>query len=248
MEILPAEDRAGRLRRFVVSVLVIVALALITGALAVRTAGGRELVRDWLSDAVGEAVEVGTVRVGWPYDLVVEPVKPRAENPDLGPSWRIERMRLGWRFPCRLLLRVRRAAVTLRQDDRGAWEPACLRRMGDLPGRSVAHVSLLTAGMRGRWNLQISDSLVRWVDRQGNQTGMAGVSLHVQPVRVPGRRLYYHRLSVFEMRGADGAAGRELRREWLASDSIDYMELGRDDQALSGTLAAFWDPASRADR
>jgi hypothetical protein len=233
----PGESVLCRVRRFCVTVMILVAIALVLGVFVARTAGCRTLVEDRLARLTGADVTVGSSRIGWPYTLVLENVKLAARGGEGAAAARALRIALAGGLRWRV--RLDGAELVLQGDADGRWSPACFARLGPVPERGVAEVARATAGLRRRFELDCRDCGIRWVGPDGRVRGVADkVSLRLSPVRVPGCRLAYYRLSVDRL--AVGTERSEfVEREWLASDSRPYLELYAD----SGTpveAGGFW--------
>jgi hypothetical protein len=83
--------------------------------------------------------------------------------------------------------------------------------------------------------LQVDDGAVRWMERDGTETAAAsGIRFGLTPVDVPGRQMYHYALAVHSLRSPGGARSYDMEREWLCSDTIEYLELHQGDDTKAG--------------
>ena len=52
-----------------------------------------------------------------------------------------------------------------------------------------------------------------------------------------------HHLVVYNMLGMDGVRVHDVEREWLSSDTKDYIELGRSGKPIPASGRQFWEIA-----
>jgi len=229
------------LRRLAGTILVLVAIGLVTGAFLVRTGGGRSLIEDRLSRLAGEPVTIERARIGWPYVLVLEEVRTESFGAAGRPGWAVATLRYGLDLQGRRRLTLRHPRVRLVRSTEGAWRPAVLRRLGELAGGDIGNIAGATGPFRARWLVKADRGDVRWMDARGVETAAAEqVMFAMQPVRVPGRRMFYYRLAVDTLRrGAE--VSHFVEREWLSSDADAYLELhaGGERRERAG---GFWQP------
>jgi len=241
-----SEDPAGRirivqrgnggcLRGAVITVLVVAVIGLTTIFFAVRTEAGREFCQERLSRAVGMDLTVQRARIGWPYALVLEDVGPAEPGPAPGPAFRAAEIRLspGIRPLCRIS--VHRGALDLMLDEQGRWQPAFLAGLGGVPEHGISEIAGMARSLRRGTALRVREGLVRWLDAGGTEQAAAErVDLEIVPVRLPGRRMIYYRLSVLGLTGTAGWDARNLEREWLSSDRRDYIEIAGEAEGRAG--------------
>lgn len=238
MEILtPGGKRLGAFRSFFITLLVVIAIVMVTIFFAVRTEGGREFVAHRLGRCAGTEVIVEGARIGWPYALIVE--GPSTEGFDeLTPGFKAQSLRIALGLDRRLRIDVLRGELHLVQNKRGEWMPSFFGRLGDLPAKNAGHLERLTSTFRDRVSLEIRDSVIRWIDSEGNETAsVTGLDLVVLPVEVPGRRMSYCRISSHSLVTGDRKA-MDVEREWLMSETEPCLGLsgaGRHDKAQAGS-------------
>jgi hypothetical protein len=209
---------------------------------AVRTEGGRSFVEERLEKWLGLELTIQGASLGLPCDLVVEHLESRDFGFPGGPGFRAEELRLGLRPSSRLRVSAYRCALNLARRPDGSWAPGCFSKLGDLPGRTVAELSRLTAGFRDGVALDVSEGAVTWFDADGVQGVEArGIVFRLAPAAVPGRRMHHYYLAVRNVVGAEAVQGHDVEREWLASDMHEYLELYGESRGLPPSGAAFWE-------
>jgi len=225
-----SEDRPrmNAFGRFLVTVLILVIILGVTLLIAVRTTGARQFISGSLEKRTGAEWTIGSAKIGWPYDLVLEDLATKDTAPTGDPFVRIREFRVGWRgTTCRISLL--RCTVNLVKRPLGDWKPEFLARVGALRGKDAEEITRLTERFRKRTRLTVSDSSVRWLRGTGDFVETAnGVSFKVIPLKAGGRRLFYYRLAADAVIGGDGVLlTHDVEREWLATEDRDYLEIGR---------------------
>jgi hypothetical protein len=219
------EGLGGRVRRGFWVTVILLAIFAAAGWFVVRTAGARDLIRDWIAKRVGVEIEVKATRLVWPYDLQVEGIRSAQFEDGATPGLAIGRLRLGWR-PSGRFLRLDECRVRLRNERDGSWAPAALAKLGDCLGAGVADVSAMTASFRETMRVAVRADEIVWLTANGQECVAAqGVRFAVTPVQLPGRRVFHYTLDVHRIRGAVAAGLSDLRWEWLASERMPYIEL-----------------------
>jgi hypothetical protein len=221
---------SGCLLRLLGAAAVVLIMLVATSFFAVKTEGARDFIEGRIEHFLGTDAQIGRTRIGlFPYELVVEDVITRGGEGDVAPLVTIQELRVGPALKSRWRLALHRINVRLVRGSDEAWRPGALRRLGDLPGRSVEEISRLTFGFRSKTSLQVSDGTVEWVAADGTRSAAArGVSLLVAPVSLPGgAKTYYHELAVYETLDGDGNRVTDIQRAWLSGDEDQYVELSR---------------------
>lgn len=216
----------GRMRRLLVTLGVLLAIAAVTVCLVVRTEGARSAAEDRIGRLLGLDVRVGGARMTWPCTLVLEDVGTRGHVEGQSAGFGASEVRITPAWRSRWAVEVRRGTLTLVQAERAPWQPAFFARLGTLAERDVREVGRITEAFRERVQLRVMDGRMEWVSAAGQvQARAAGIRFTVAPVKLPGRRVYYHWLTVFEFRGPRGAELRDESWEWLTADHLEYVEL-----------------------
>ncbi len=227
-----AEGRGGGVKRFVRVTAALLVLVAVGGWFAVRTAGARGLIQDWLGKRLGMAIEADDTRIVWPYDLRIDGMRSSSFADGTGPGVAVRRMRLGWR-PSGWRLALDGCRVRLRNERDGTWTPTTLARLGECLGARVSDVSAMTASFREWLRVRVSEGELVWLAADGQECAAAnGIRLSITPIRVPERALFHFVLEVHSIRGAEAAHLRDMRWEWLATEGSDYMELASRGRAV----------------
>lgn len=227
----------GCLTRFVVTALIVVIVLLVTGVFLVRTEGGRSLIEEHISKRMGTDVKVAQARIGWPYELVLKNVTsaPVAGHEKAGFAAREVRIGLG--LATRWRIDASRFEVDLVKGEDSTWRPICMARLGVLPWEGAEEISRLTEDARDRVRLRLDDGVIRWhAETEGVIAAAERVRFEMTPVRVRRRRLYYYYLDIYSWMAPNGARVHDTEREWLATDTSDYVEL-YSTQSAGGSAA-----------
>jgi hypothetical protein len=237
----PPRGGIGCLWSGLITLVVAVGVLLAVGLLAARTSGVKRLIEDALSREMEMKMQIGAMRVAWPYDLVVEDLHSKEQAPGGDPVLEVSEARigLGLRTPWRLY--VRGAILNLMQLPDGNWRPASMAPLGDLPQQSLADLSSATRTMRDRWRIEIEDSAIRWFAADGRLTlSVNGIAFEMSPIRLPTRDMQHYRVAVYQARGRDEDRADDVEREWLASETDDYIEVGRGGRETTASARGFW--------
>ena len=218
----------SRLFKIVTLMLVVLLTAL---WFAARSETGRKLVEKKLSKRFGIPVSIGTMRIGWPYRLFLENVQTKGfeaagsagfsvQDVSLSHGFRYWKLSLG-----QLILRVKK-------NNKDGWDPERLARIGDLKNAEIEDLVRLTESIRNRLVLRISDSNISWLDIEGIETAFArDVDFRMVPAHIDKRTFHYYYLSVYNADGIVMVNGRDIKKEWLTTSGIDYIELPDDSKS-----------------
>jgi hypothetical protein len=226
----------GIVGRFFVTVLVILIVVLVTVFFAVRTRGGHEFIEERIEKNLGLDLTAERMRIGWPYALVLEDVRTEGfdEEGDM-PGFAAQEVRLGPSLRARYHIFIRRGHLRLVEGEGQVWDPVCFARLGELPYGDLADVTRMLPLAEGRVALEVNGGRVEWFDRNTSILASAhGISYSVTPVRIPGRTMLHHALSLYSMTRPNGARMSDVSREWLSSATIERVELM--DTQLEGTV------------
>ena len=243
MRVVTEGGTLGRsLRNFFLTLLVVVVLVTVAVCLGVRTEGGRQFITDGLSSRLGTDVRVAETRIGWPCALVMEGVVSVAEIGEGEPLFQAGEIRVAPGLRTLWRVAVRRCVLNLVLSDEGTWAPPAFARLGDLPLASIAELSRVTAAVRRRVRLDVSESSIRWLNsRHVPMATAGGISFRMAPLRLPERQMFHYRLAVYHVMGPNGARVHDVEREWLASEGRDYVEIGRAGRETPALGRGFWE-------
>lgn len=247
MRIVEPDDRPGKLKRFVITLLILTVLVLVTFFFVARTDGFRSLFERAVERRLGIKLTIKDVHIGLPYMIVAENVESEGGSEDQIWKMKIEELRVGLTFFAKMRVVVKRCELILLQDADGSWAPTVFSRLGDLPVGNIADISEATAGFRKRIELEITDSSITWLPHDAEKAVARGVFFSVQPVKMPTGRMYYHTLRVYNVLAVDAQSGRtmvhNIEREWLADTRTLYVGTRKSGDIPPGA-EAFWDPTA----
>ena len=132
-------------------------------------------------------------------------------------------------------------AVTLVRDLDGRWEPARFSRLGEMVGQNILAVSRATLQIRQGMEVSVRNGEIDWYEGQTLLASADGVGFRLDRVSLPGRPMHYYRVSVQNAQGPSGSRCGEVVREWLASETIEYLEIEAAGSDVPGTGPAFWE-------
>jgi len=236
MKVKTPEGGVGVVGRFLVTVLIILVVLLVTVFFAVRTRGGHEFIEERIEKHLGLSIEVERMRIGWPYALVLEDMRTEGfdEEGDM-PGFAAQEVRLGPSLRARYRIFVRRGHLRLVEAEGHIWDPSCFARLGELPYGDLADVTRMLPLAARRVEFEMNGGRLEWFDRRNSILASAhGINYCVTPVRIPGRTMQHHALSLYSMARPNGARMSDVSREWLSSDTIERVELM--DAQLEGTV------------
>lgn len=238
----PGDSFGRRLGRALITTAVLLAILLVTGVFVARSDGGRSFAEDRLAKWLGDEASIGRMHIGWPYVLVMEKVQTRRMADEGQPGCKALEVRISPRLFSPWHVGVTRGVLNLVEKPDGTWEPGAFTRLGELPDKGVADVSRIMEPLREKVSLTLTDASLRWIGPNGvPRASASGVSLSSRPADIPGHRMTHYRLSVYSSMGPGGKRAQDEEREWLASESKDYIELSRSSrQAQTGELG-FWE-------
>jgi len=236
-----SEGGIGRRGRLILTLLAVLAILMVTGLFAVRTEGGKDFLRDHLAGRLGMEISIDAVRIGWPYDLVVRGMESDGYGPN-APGFGCRELRFGIGLGPLYRVSVTGPELVLAKDADGRWTPAAFSPLGKLASGGILEISRMTESSRRRVSLAIEDGSVRWLDGPAALRAEAkGIAFRLCPVDIPGRQMYYYSLSVDSAVDAAGSRALGVRREWLASATIEYLEISAAGEEFAGARQAFWE-------
>jgi len=225
-------NRFGVVLRTLVAVAVVVLIVLVTLCFLVRTEGGRDFIEERLSKRLGMTVDIEKARIGFPYALVIENMRS-SEYGVAGAAGisvaeiRIARCLRAWSVG------MRRCSLRLKQGSGGGWKPAAFARIGDWLGSGMDELTLLTACVRDRATIDLQDSEIAWLAEDGSEVAaLRDIDFSLRTVEVENRVLYYYALAVYSADGTPYAEDRDMRWEWLATDTAEYIEIARSGRSI----------------
>lgn len=237
-----APRRMGRLTKILIVLVVLALILLVTGLFVARSGGVRETVEEWIEKRLGTDVEVGSTRIGFPYDLVVENVVSADHASSGEPLLTIKQIRVGLGKRSRWHVGLEGVTLNLSLGRDGAWVPVGFASLGELPRQDARMISQLTRGFRKRVSLALDDSRIRWLDADGVLRAVArGLSFRMVPVQMPKREMYFYRVRIFSATYANQQVEQDIEREWLASDNRDFVEIVDSSQKTGGSPQLFWE-------
>jgi hypothetical protein len=237
---IPSHPRGGGFKRFVVTVLILLAITWITLFFAVRTDGGRVLIEDHIETRFGIAVKIEKATLGFPLVLNLHGLAPEdVETTRSG--FRAERVRISLGRRPRWRVSMSNPELNLLYARGAGWSPAVFRDIGDLPGEDVRHIAQLSEALRARISLRVQDGSIAWWDAAGNEMAFArGIQFTMAPAKVPDHRFTFYSLAVNVGVAPDAELFKEVRSEWLSSENHDYIEISRSESLPPDTESGFW--------
>lgn len=236
--------KKGCLLRLVFWVFFLAVMTLAAAIVWVNTGSGRQVVEDRLEKWIGVPLTVEHASFGLPFDLVMKNVESESFATAGEPGFRAEELRIGARLPSRLSVSVHKGVLNLVRGSDGSWAPARFSAIGELPSHALADLSRITSGLRESMSLSVNEGAISWMDSEGQETLSAGgVAFQLVPIAVPRRRMYYYYVSLHTLTAADGSRAHDVEREWLASDTHEYLELYRSSRSVPESLKEFWETA-----
>ncbi|MDP6524713.1 MAG: hypothetical protein QGH15_10875 [Kiritimatiellia bacterium] len=228
--------------RFLSTALVILIIVMVAGLFVSRSEGCRSFLEGRFEQLLGTGVTIENSRVGWPYVLVLEKVKAKGLDDGDLQGFKAMEVRVSPTLRGGMKFHINRGVLTLVRQTDESWLPGAFARLGDLPLKNLAEVSHITAKLRKRHLLHISDGAIHWLGADGVPLASAtGISFDMQPANVKGWRMYHYRLSVYNAVDPHVGKVHDVEREWLSSDDSDYIELHASSREMPASNRGFWE-------
>jgi hypothetical protein len=232
---------AGTFKRFCVTSLILLIISMVFVAVAVQTNKGSDEIKKYLSKLAGEPVHFEKASIGWPYVLVLDGVESEDFDLDGEEGFRVEEARIGLRFNGDRVVKLYGCTLFLVQDADKQWVPGVFDGLGDLPLRNVADITRLTLGFRDRVRLSIEEGAIKWKSIAGVGASASKIEFEMSRIKMPRQVMYGYYLVVHNALGVDGVRSRDIKREWLASEKDDYIEIARSEDVDLKDRVGFWD-------
>jgi hypothetical protein len=224
----PEGDCSGSgLKRFLVTLIIIVIILYVGAFFGLRTAGARSLIDSSLEKRLGMEVEIGEAKLAFPLGVTMQTVKAGEPGENL-PGFLAQEICVKFLTFTGTRVSARGVELVLAKQDDGSWAPRFFSRMGDLPARKMEVVSEVTKSFRDKVSVDIDGALIKWIDERGSvDVLMEGVDFEMQPVKLPGREMFHYKLAVFKYRAdvVGGGSGHDVVREWLSGADAGYVEV-----------------------
>ena len=240
----PDDGQAGCLKRFVIAFLVLLAISIVTICVLVRLEGPQSIIEDWLTDHIGLEMSISGARIGLPFVLVLD--DPLSEDFDLRTNggFAAREIRIGFGSGFHRYIAIKKGALVLARKNDDIWQPSEFTRCGSIPMVDLGEISRATSLLRNLTKLHIEDSSIEWINGDDGEriASVDGLSFDMQPAGIPSRKMYHYQLMIYRGLHPDGSKVENMEREWLASESTDYIELHRSSDRVPLTVSEFWNP------
>ncbi len=222
-------EKRHRFRTIVVTTLIVAVIVLVTGYLGMRTEVAKKWVEGYFERRTGLKVTVKNVRIGWPYDMVIEGMKSAPIKGTDYASVSADTIRLGLRFGPLFKVEVAGARIQLQTTDDDRWEPDFLARLGKL--RSVEEIAGLTARVRTHARIVLTRADIHWLNsRERRVARVDDLTFAMQPVVLHnGRRIYHCTMSAYEIVREDRSSISRMKREWFFTEANRFIEMAYED-------------------
>ena len=240
IRVIPSRTGGRTFKRFVVTTLIILAIAWVTLFFAVRTDGGRVLIEDHLETRFGMAMSLESAALGFPFALQLEQVQSQ-DIETLRHGFRADKIHVAIGIRPRWRITLINPELNLSYERGVGWLPAVFSKVGGLPGEDVRQLSHLTGEMRKRVKLSIRNGVIYWRNVTGDEMASAkGIAFNLQPAKVAGHQFFFYSLAVNMGVGPDAGMYREVDSEWLSSEKHDYIEISSSESLPQESDSGFW--------
>ena len=221
------EEGGSGPKRLLVTLVIIVLILYVGAFFGLKTDGARSLVEGSMSKRLGMEVQIGETALALPLGVAMSNV--RAGDPaESLPGFLAETIKVRLLSGSWIGVEVSGVDLVLVRNDDGTWAPRCFSSLGDLPAQDLAGLSVITKEFRSRVSVDVDGAMLKWIGDNGQAyVVMEGVDFVMESVKLPRSRMYHYDLAVFKyaVDGAGGALGRSIKREWLAGEDADYIEI-----------------------
>lgn len=237
MKVLSGDRKRGAVSRFFAVTLLLLFILMVAIWFGARTDGGRDIAESKLTGYFGVDVSIESMKIGFPYVLVMENVRT-AEFEGAGtPGFSVAEVKL-WRGLKYWSLHLKQLIVRVKDDGAGNWKPDSLARLGDLKGAGIVDVVKATDSIRNKVRLRVENSDVGWLNEKGVELAVArDVDFRMLPVQIDDRKMHYYYLDIYKAEGLALVAGGNTHWEWLTTPKTDFIELpGRREEKAGRTM------------
>jgi hypothetical protein len=232
----------GGLGRLLTVLLVLIVILFIAAFVVARMEVGRDFIKGRLEKQLGLELTVGSTSLMLPFEVVIDQIESKNFDFGVKPGFKAREIRIAPRLFSPTGVSVLRGELTLMRSQDGVWAPTGFSRLGDVPLRNIAEISRVTRGFRKDVTIHVTDGSIVWLDSTELEIASAsGILFDMAPVSLPEQTLYYHHLVVYNMLGVDGMRVHDVEREWLSSDTRDYIELHRSGKPIPVSGRQFWE-------
>ena len=213
----------SRVRTFFVTLVILVLIALVFVAFAVRTEMFRVWTEEYLSKKMGMDITVEKTSLRLPYCLVLEGVEAAPDPQAEQASFTVKEVRAACGLDLRLKLKLTDCELNLSRIEDGTWRPVFFGRLG--PVREIDQIAQATEEFRSKLRLSIVRSSILWFDADGSRLALAKyLDFRMDPVALRGgRRLYECSLSVYDLVRENGSREQNMKEEWLFTEDNRMM-------------------------
>jgi len=225
MKVLAGEKKSGFISRFLTITFILVFILLVAVWFGARTDGGRDIAESKLSKHFGVDVSIESMRIGFPYVLVMENLRTLGFEAAGTAGFSVSEVELGRGFRY-WNLHLKQLIVRVQDDGDGNWKPDSIARLGDLKNAEIIDMVHLTDSLRKKVRLRMVKSNMGWLDVDGVELATArDIDFKMLPVRIDDRRMHYYVLDIYNADGIALESGRDMHWEWLTTPKTDYIEL-----------------------
>lgn len=226
------EGKRGIIMRTFATLVVLTIVLMITFFFIVRTDGAREFIEKRLSKRLGISVEIEKARIGFPYVLVIENMRTSDFGVAGAAGISAEEIRIGRRL-LTWTLGLQNCILRVKQDVDGAWNPPVCAKIGNWLGSGVEQLTSLTMRFRDNVSIDLVDGEISWLAEDGSEVAvLREVGFSLRSVKVEDRILYYYLMTVYSAEGTPYSGSHDMKREWIATEAIDYIEIAGSDRSV----------------
>lgn len=222
-------NKGSGLRRLLVSLLVVVAIALVAGFIVVRTPFFGKKLEAFVEKKTGLAVTMEGARIGWPYSLVIEGLKSKPGAAGSLGGISVKEIRIDPEFGWKKRVTLDRLTLTLASSKHG-WLPEWFAGLGEL--RELEQVAALTSAFRKNTRLDIVRGTILWLDSSGRKiASVVDFDFNMESVTTGnGRKIYYCSLTAGEVVKEDGTETRNIKADWVFTEDNRSIEIAGEEQ------------------
>lgn len=231
--------------RFVTFLLVLAIAVVVIVAVGVRTEGGQELIRSRLASHLAMVVDFESARLVWPGALVLETFAVQVKEGDDVSVAAMKELQLSFRAPRRVVARLRRPDIVIRQSPAGDWQPSAFSPIPSFTESPVKALETFSEAFRERADIYIEDDgTIQFIDAAERAVlTLGGVRWHCVRVDYPGSESSYHQEFMrYSGTGFAQNEGRPERFEWFSAGGGLFVTFG----AVAPTPAAVAAPVAAA--
>ncbi len=231
----------GRMRQFLITLVILAFIGWLTLFLALRTPVGKNVVEGRLADYLGIPCRIGTLSLGFPLTLTMRDITTDASTAESA-ALTAELIRLSLVTASGIKIDCLRPVLTLQQAHSGEWVPGPLGRLGLNNPLDPEAVSRVSQDWPKTLRVSVSDGMLALHMPDGQlRAELHGVDFVSSPVKIPGSVMRYQRLRIAGRLIGGRMEKQSCEFEWFSSRDFSYLAIPAPPDASTDEQSGDWE-------